>query len=163
TDQAFPRSEVPSWPTSRRDRLRRPAPPSASTRRRPRTQTGHPRRKRRDARRSWSPTPRSRSTSRRWPSGARTRRAKAGSGSAALVGEERGLQPGDLEDLAHRLLRADDPDLPVAFFTESLVGADEHSEAGRIDERHARELQRDVDRATPDEVRELGTQPGRRR
>ena len=65
----------------------------------------------------------------------------SGDARVRSVAEERALESGDLEDLAHRLLRTDDPDATVAFFTESLVRADEHPEAGRVDEGHAPELQ----------------------
>ena len=46
----------------------------------------------------------------------------------------------------------------VAFFAQSLVGADEHAEARRVDERHAAELERDVARAALDERVQLGAQ-----
>ena len=84
-------------------------------------------------------------------------RADCPDGQASREVEKR-VQAGDGEDLAHRVLSADDHEAIPAGFTEPLERADEHAEPGRVDEADAVQVERDLFGPQREHRRELGTQ-----
>ena len=67
--------------------------------------------------------------------------AALSSGSREL---EEGVQAGDAEDLAYRILGADDHEALAAGFAEALQRADEHPEPRGIDEADSAQIERDL-------------------
>jgi hypothetical protein len=75
------------------------------------------------------------------------------------VDREHLREPGDLEHLQDAALRADEDELAVVA-AHPLEAADEHAEAGRVEEVHALEVDDDLVLALTDELDEALSEAG---